>query len=584
MSEEKKPIKPNNLEKNEFESEYLRTKNIKENKFENVQFGKQNKGNKKFIIFYIVFVVILICATILAIYFTIQNMEKQEEIKQEENPITNVNEVVTETPKKEAEDKKYAITSYQETYDENAIKIIQYYDANGTVTTNREDLSPSDEWINFIQIDGLKNKSIQNNINERLKNAAYSLYKSNMGVSTYVFANFCNILSVEISGFDNNITLNIDLATGNDIKLEDLFLSSAPINSYLANALYKTLAWEDSNTNSEDEYDLDMSKVDTSEYEEKFLMLINNYNKQKDKLKYTISSNKISIYNLLTPNILDVEWLNNVSIEIDLTECIEEVAMYKKFLTAENIYENNSIGQKDIIVFTDAYTDYFTVLNYGKIQDNIFMEEIAWTFNEEKDLKVPMDYIKKLSNLQKASLKSKTSSSNGVFFQREYNIYKNEENEFYGITVSSYQAKCSISYFENDAFLDFIKLKSQPVAEATLLSFNEYVQKEFPNLKISEPQIENYYISFTGEYLGDTEEEAIAKTKTETETETETETGTGTGTETGTRTEPEREEESFNEITSEPLVQEPEIQTELENQTQRQSEDETQQNLETSRN
>ena len=382
MSEEKKPIKPNNLEKNEFESEYLRTKNIKENKFENVQFGKQNKGNKKFIIFYIVFVVILICATILAIYFTIQNMEKQEEIKQEENPITNVNEVVTETPKKEAEDKKYAITSYQETYDENAIKIIQYYDANGTVTTNREDLSPSDEWINFIQIDGLKNKSIQNNINERLKNAAESLYKSNMGVSTYVFANFCNILSVEISGFDNNITLNIDLATGNDIKLEDLFLSSAPINSYLANALYKTLAWEDSNTNSEDEYDLDMSKVDTSEYEEKFLMLINNYNKQKDKLKYTISSNKISIYYLLTPNILDVEWLNNVSIEIDLTECIEEVAMYKKFLTAENIYENNSIGQKDIIVFTDAYTDYFTVLNYGKIQDNIFMEEIAWTFNE----------------------------------------------------------------------------------------------------------------------------------------------------------------------------------------------------------
>ena len=478
-------------------------------------------------------------------------MERHQEPKKEENSITNINEVATETPKKEAEDKKYAIT----TYDENAIKIIQYYDINGTVTTNREDFSPSDIVINFIQIDGLKNKSIQNNINERLKKAAYSLDKSKSGVATYVNANFSNILSVQFSDFDNNITLNIDLTTGNDIKLEDLFLSSAPINSYLANALYKTLAWQETELNLEAE-GVDMSKVDTSEYEEKFLMFINNYNKQKDKLNYTISSNKIRIYNLITPNILDNEWINGMSVEIDLTECIEEVAMYKKFLTAENIYDNNSIGQKDIIVFTDAYTDYFTVLNYGKIQDNIFMEEIAWTFNEEEDLKVPMDYIKKLSDSQKASLKSKTSSSNGVFFQREYNIYKNEENGFYGITVSSYQAKCSIPYFENDAFLDFIKLKSQPVAEVTLLSFDEYVQKKFPNLKISEPQIENYYISFMGEYLGDSEEQAIAKTKPEHEHEAEN--------------------ESYNENTSEPLSQESEIQTELENSTQRQSENKTQ--------
>ena len=137
----------------------------------------------------------------------------------------------------------------------------------------------------------------------------------------------------------------MNLATGEEIKLEELFVSSAPINLYLANGLYEILAWED----GRDAYD--MSKVDTSSYEDKFLLLAKNYAKNKVDLKYIITADKITVFGLIDKNIIDCENPENFDITIDLTKCIDEVAMYKRFLTDQQIYDNTSFGIKDTIVF-----------------------------------------------------------------------------------------------------------------------------------------------------------------------------------------------------------------------------------------
>lgn len=471
---------------------------------------KIKKGNKKFFIKFAIFLIILILITALAIYFTITYLEKNK--KDSENILKN--EVEIEEIKKTAEDRKYAINSYTETYDTNSLKISRYYDIDGKISTEDRYIDNNYQYhIQFIQIDGLKNKEIQNRVNERLKQIAYEL--KDRFVYTNVTANFSNILSVQCSNDNGHInTLNIDLSTGEDIPLEKVFVSSATINSYLSEGLYKTLAWQNLEVVDGEEVKNDMDKVDTSEYEDKFMMIINNYNNAKSNLKYNIYPSKISIYGLIDKNILDTDIYEQTSIEISLIEHMEEVAIYKRYLTKESIFETDNLGSKDIIVLTgDAQQEeYMTRISYGKISNNIFMEELLLK-NLDKDdkMEVCIKYIEKLSEEQKEILKNQAYDNKGYFFQREYNIYDDSENDYYVINTYSYQAICSISYFENEAFKDYINLNATPRASVGLMGFSEYMKKDFPNLEILEEKTEVYYISKLGEFLGNTKEEVDRK-------------------------------------------------------------------------
>lgn len=151
-----------------------------------------NKTNKKFIIKFSIFVVVLLLITGGAIYFTIKylnepNKENQEEIS------------VSEETKQKAEDSKYAIKSYAETYDTNSLKITKYYDIDGKITTELETGISNASYntcIEYIQIDGLKDKNIQQSINDRLKQESYNL--KDKYVYPQVTANFANVLSVNI--------------------------------------------------------------------------------------------------------------------------------------------------------------------------------------------------------------------------------------------------------------------------------------------------------------------------------------------------------------------------------------------------
>ncbi len=304
------------------------------------------------------------------------------------------------------------------------------------------------------------------------------------------------------------------MATGEDIKFEDIFVSSATINSYLAEGLYKTLAWESLIVDEDGNYQNNMDNVDTSEYEDKFIMFINNFNKSKDNLKYSISPSSINIYGLLDKNIIDSEYLNEMSVNIDLVEHMNEVAVYKRFLTNESIFEDDTLGAKNIIVLTGNAMEEqdMTRISYGKITDNIFVEEVLMhNLQDEEVFNFGKKYIENLSKEQQEVLKNQTPNNIGRFYQREFNIFYDEEDEYYIINSSVYQAICPISYFKSNAFKDYIELNTIPKASAGLLGFTEYMANDFPNLEIMETEYKDYYISKSGEFLGNTKEEIEAK-------------------------------------------------------------------------
>ena len=471
--------------------------------------NNKNNGNKIFIIAYVIFIIVLIYVTALAVSIKIDALKKEKANTPyafEENDKTQ----------KTAGDLKFAIASYDETYDINPIKFVYNYDIDGNISTNDAPDSNHTYRIQFLQIEGLKNKDIQYSINEKLKQKAYALGFNDNNVNCMVTANYSNILSVLLYSGSQIDTLNVDLSTGNEIHLSDVFVSSTTLNSYLENAFYKTLLWSNISTQSQQIVDniLDISKIDTSSYEDKLIQLINNYSNNADTTKFNITENSVNVYGLINKDMINVDNVENYSLNINLIDCANEVAIYKRYLKNSNIYENTSLGLNNTIVFTKSIASEPNTqrINYGKIEDNIFIEENLYEPDEKPeniDTSVVTTYIKNISEDLRNNLKNQTSNNKGTFYQRAYNHNYDAENSFFVIKSTSYQAMSSISYFKTDAFLDYIKLKS--TGATGLIGFDDSVKSRFTNLEILPTVNEEYYISTSGDFLGKTLDEAKTK-------------------------------------------------------------------------
>jgi len=476
---------------------------------------KKQKSNNKFAIKFIIFTIFMAIVTVIAIYFTIQYFDKNIEKEtsqtnnnvEENKKIEDEQEIIVE--KSKAKDSKYGIKTYTETYNSNSLEYTFYADINGELRElenesefyKEEFFHISGNKTQYLQIKGLKNKTIESSINDRLKQVAYELKSKdkNSRVTTHINADFSNILSITISSENAKVPakyLNINLTNGEDIPFEEIFVSSAPINSLLSQGLYESLAWnvELEGVLGEEQYQINsnMDKRDTSEYEDKFLLLANRYNTMKNQLEYSISNNCVQIFNLVDKTIekpiYDLEYL---TIDIDFVENKEEIAIYKRYLTEQSIFENDELGEKNIVIFTDkpANVNYKEELEYGKIADNMFVEKCLFIQTDKKSESAYnkiIQYIQKESKKGNEETKSQLTDDKGMFFQVEYTIQDNSEEEGYTVIADISKAICDREYFDENGFKDFINLKSKPTALAELLKFN-YYEEEFKNFdKIGE--------------------------------------------------------------------------------------------------
>ena len=482
---------------------------------------KEGKNPKKsFIIKYVIFVIVLSLLTAGACYYTIVYKNKNNVAKIPKEKIAEV----TNNAKQKAEDSIYAITSYEETYDENSINLEMFYYRNGEVYKEY----PGERSIDFYQISGLKDKAVEEKINKKLKDDLIDQCKENGDSAyTYVTGNFNNILSLvtysyssQTSGADKVITTNIDLNTGEDIPFEKVFVSSAPIKSMLIEGLYETLSWHNDSAIIEGESweaPRNMDNADTSDYEDKSILLARNYEKQKDNISFSISPTLVTVFGLIDEKIIDDEYADG-RITIKLYKYIEEIAIYKRYLSSDSLFEDDSIGTKDTLVFTypRENSEYSTPLYFGKIEDNIFLEEEMSIADELDNKKILTDFIDQKSKEFRNEIKNDTPADKGAFYQRRYGghyyynfDYSSYNQEYYVVYIDTSTTLCSRDYFKENGFRDLVKLKGYLHPYDTggyTLFFYEYNEDDFPNLSIKN-EYQQYFLDLDGNIVATSQDD-----------------------------------------------------------------------------
>lgn len=367
------------------------------------------KTIKSKIIFVIIFSIIcFIITALLVMYQSIEIDEKDENIIEDE-PVKNVL-------------KDVAGLDLKSKYNENDLEIIEK-----SITQEKIE-------IRYFEINGLKNKDIQDKINKEIKRKASNCYKDqikdldkviNVFVSMNECANFANTISFELSyvakvdddgdGFYKGIQgINYDLNTGREIILDELFVSDIPIKDVLRKSSYYNLL-EDK---AEDNLSGELIVANYGDIEDDIAQIINFY--QKGKI------NNFSY----TPRYINLFYGDNQSITIDMKQFAQYIAIYNRFLSEQSLFENDDIGIDNIYTLVKRYANVYYYQNY-KNEDNYYIDisiDLQTTDNDEFAKKIAQDKIKEIEK-EIENIKKKVEENPDKFYILNYYIKIYTENE-----------------------------------------------------------------------------------------------------------------------------------------------------------
>ena len=137
----------------------------------------------------------------------------------------------------------------------NKLTLSDSYSNNGlTYRTVKDEGRDID--VEYIQISGLKDDSVQENINSQIRERINKILDSNnfkknsdgtAYVKTTVEANFSDVLSVKMyvqfrDDYYKSYGLNFRLSNGEKIKLDNLFTYDAPKKNIISTAAYRAFA------------------------------------------------------------------------------------------------------------------------------------------------------------------------------------------------------------------------------------------------------------------------------------------------------------------------------------------------------
>lgn len=368
------------------------------------------KTTKAKIIFVVVFCIICISVTLGLILY------KNIEIEQE-----NIDDI--KTSEENTMQKDYAGINLKGTYNQNDLKIEEKRATKDKVE------------INFEQISGLKNKIIQENINQELERAALNFYREKIEnldkvVNVFVYinnmANFSNTLSFELTyvakinddddGFYQGFKgINYDLTTGNEITIDKLFTSDAPIENILRNSAYYSFA----QNNVEENLSGDFVVTDYGDIEGEISVFINQYKKNKIK-EFSFSPKKINIY-----------YGENKIITIDMEQYADYIDIYNRYLTDESIFETNDVGLKNLYTLSERYSVDYRYTNYEK-GSNYFIDINIDNTDGEKNSFSKKLLQNKISEIEAEieKVKSIASRNTSDFYILNYYTNINTTNEY----------------------------------------------------------------------------------------------------------------------------------------------------------
>ncbi len=254
-------------------------------------------------------------------------IKKEEPVKQGEN-----NDPI----------KEEIIDKFYDTYDENSI-ILKGLENNGYMYA-------------VESISGLKDKSVQKIINDKIKDYGEKTYddleikgaKNIVNCHLTTYANFNNLLSLKATQNDShcNKNLNLDLNTGNILKIEDLFIPNADIEKIVLTTGIRTIYNED------DEFEEPKTLVGITE--EKLIEEIKNK-------KYDFYFDNLGVY---------IETESEETIRISIADNLDNFVYFDKYKGNE-LFEDNSIGKKGLSI--NAEGDFIT-----KLSKNAYIDVLSW--------------------------------------------------------------------------------------------------------------------------------------------------------------------------------------------------------------
>lgn len=372
-------------------------------------------------------------------------------------------------------------------------KINQKYNQNDLEIIETQMQEDGLEYVS-IRISGLKNKEIENKINEDIAREEASLKENvlsnEMGeydsryLSEYVNANFSNVLSLALYGskygsnsrnqLNESRYLNYDLTTGNRLKLEDLFVPGADVDLYAQNSIYKELLYD---TFSEKGVFFDPQYWESGECtyvvdEIDELKFIKEFNKYKTAPKdFYFSYNQISI-------IYGEDYDNYAYIRFK--DCMDDLAIFDKFVTEESIFERDDIGVKNLYVCSNATTGKGYYAFIDDVTSNFRIDARVYPVVNERILE-SQKYIETLEKL-KQDIAGRKNDIKEI-------AKKNKDKYYYltiNVTINDFIPKYYCTYSEQDITYDeFYVYTEEDLYEVDKTDFSDW----FENKLISA----NYY-------------------------------------------------------------------------------------------
>lgn len=492
------------------------------------------KDNSKAIVRIIVFValiIIVIAVTVLLMLKKINDLKAKYKIEEPEI-------VVFEREEKTEDPDKVFLVKEDDTYDMNDLDIKQYFiTENGNIVDSN--LSLFRYW-GFIQISGLKDKEIESRLNEMFKNEIIELKEKypDTSASIQVQGNFSNILSTIASVYTNDsferITHNIDLNTGNELKLEDLFLKSTPMYTYVYEGFLKFKAWNDI-TYPPGGGTIDMGSVDTIDYEDYLYKIKSVYENNKDNFDFTISPACITIYGFSKDGSYDLNGgYQRGTVKLDLYEMKEYCTLYKKY--SQNYLYENDIKYENIDIFHTLSSNeaYFGNCNKSSAKylkgENYMVDISTDQYGQSNDFTGIKDYI--LNDIINRYINMANSDSEhyyyimgniGVSRQEGGRVWSNITYDYMytipNITVyaSIYAVKIDRDYWNKNKSKYYAYNSNLPKASVggytlmygisednELYSHVDLLYETDNGYKGASKQY-NYYFDVNGNYLGDNE-------------------------------------------------------------------------------
>lgn len=369
------------------------------------------KTTKAKVIFVLIFSII--CVSITAVLILYNDIDIDIEEKDQE---------VIAQKSEETKEKDVPGIDLKGTYNQNDLKI------------EEKSISQEKVEIRYFQIKGLKNKTIENKINKEIERIALNCYKEevkdldeviNVNVSMWNSANFANTVSFELNYsakiddysddfYQGMLTLNYDLNTGEEITIDKIFTSDAPIENILRQSAYYNFA----SNRAEDNLAGDLVVSDYGNIEDEIAIIMNLYRKGK-LTKFIYTPMNINLY-----------YSESQSISINMEDFAEYIAIYNRYLSQESLFENEGIEIKNVYTLTNRYDDIYYYTNYQN-EDNYFID-ISIDFQSINDdefaKKLVQDKINEIEKeIEKVKQKVKENPNNFYILNYYISVYTGED-------------------------------------------------------------------------------------------------------------------------------------------------------------